>query len=46
MKLRKRLGPELVEELNGELLAVAVERKLLRSRRLRVDTTVVESDPR
>jgi IS5 family transposase len=46
MKLTKRLGPELLEELNGELLAVAVERKLLRSRRLRVDTTVVESDTR
>jgi IS5 family transposase len=40
MKLTRRLGPELVEELNGELLALAVERKLLRSHRLRVDTTV------
>jgi transposase, IS5 family len=46
MKLTKRLGPELLEELNAELLALAVERKLLRSRRLRVDTTVVESDVR
>src|SRR4051794_17127 len=46
MKLTKRLGPELVEELNAGLLSVAVERKLLRSRRLRVDTTVVESDTR
>lgn len=46
MKLTKRLGPELLEELNDELLALAVERKLLRSRRLRVDTTVVESDTR
>src|ERR671937_2145486 len=44
MKLTKRLGPELLEELNGELLALAVERKVLRSRRLRVDTTVVEAD--
>src|ERR671923_746265 len=44
MKLTKRLGPELLEELNAELLALAVERKLLRSRRLRVDTTVVETD--
>jgi IS5 family transposase len=44
MKLTKRLGPELLEELNAELLALAVERKLLRSRRLRVDTTVVEAD--
>jgi IS5 family transposase len=46
MKLTKRLGPELLDELNGELLRLAVERKLLRSRRLRVDTTVVESDTR
>jgi IS5 family transposase len=46
MKLTKRLGPELVEELNAELLALAVERKVLRSRRLRVDTTVVEADIR
>ena len=46
MKLTKRLGPELIDELNAELLGLAVERKLLRSRRLRVDTTVVESDTR
>ncbi len=44
MKLTKRLGPELVEELNAELLALAVERRVLRSRRLRVDTTFVEAD--
>mgnify|MGYP000321255217 CR=1 FL=1 len=44
MKLTKRLGPELLEELNAELLALAVERKVLRSRRLRVDTTFVEAD--
>lgn len=44
VKLTKRLGPELVEELNAELLAVAVERRVLRSRRLRVDTTFVEAD--
>jgi hypothetical protein len=46
MKLTKRLGPELLDELNGELLSLAVERRVLRSRRLRVDTTVVESDSR
>jgi IS5 family transposase len=46
MKLTKRLGPELVEELNDGLLALAVERKVLRSRRLRVDTTLVEADIR
>src|SRR5262245_34070588 len=46
MKLTKRLGPGLIEELNGELLSLAVERKGLRSRRLRVDTTIVEADIR
>lgn len=46
MKLTKRLGPGLLEELNAELLALAVERRVLRSRRLRVDTTVVEADIR
>jgi transposase, IS5 family len=46
MKLTKRLGPGLLEELNAELLSMAVERKVLRSRRLRVDTTVVEADIR
>jgi IS5 family transposase len=46
MKLTKRLGPGLLEERNAELLSLAVERKVLRSRRLRVDTTVVEADIR
>ena len=38
VKLTNRLGPGLVEELNAELLQVAVERRVLRSRRLRVDS--------
>jgi IS5 family transposase len=46
MKLTRRLGPGLVEELNAEVLSFAVERRLLRSRRLRVDTTLLESDTR
>jgi IS5 family transposase len=46
MKLSKRLGPGLVQELNAELLELAVERRVLRSRRLRVDTTIVEADIR
>ena len=46
MKLTKRLGPALSEELNAGVLALAVERKVLRSRRLRVDTTIVEADIR
>src|SRR2546426_6736214 len=46
MKLTKRLGPALLEELNAGLLSLAVERKVLRSRRLRVDTEIVEADIR
>jgi IS5 family transposase len=45
-KLTRRFGPEIVADLNRALLAQAVERKVLRSRRLRVDTTVVEADVR
>ena len=33
MKLSKRLGPGLLDELNAELLSLAVERKVLRSGR-------------
>lgn len=46
IKLTRRCGPELFEELNQTLLREAVQRKLLRSRRLRVDTTVMEADVR
>lgn len=44
IKLTKRFGPEVLDELNGKLVATAVERKLVRSRRLRMDTTVTEAD--
>jgi IS5 family transposase len=46
LKLTRRFGPEIVEELNREVLKAAVERKVLRSRRLRVDCTVIEADIR
>ncbi len=45
-KATRRFGPEVVEELNRALLRAALERTLIRSRRLRVDTTVVEADVR
>ena len=44
LKLTRRFGPEIVEELNREVLKAAVERKL--SCRLRVDCTVMEADIR
>lgn len=46
LKLTRRFGPAVVEELNQAVLKTAVERKLLRSRRLRTDTTVMEADIR
>ncbi len=46
IKLTKRCGPEVIDDLNTTLLRTAVERKLLRSRRLRVDTTATEADIR
>ena len=39
-------GPEIVEDLNHALLERAVADKLLRGRRLRVDTTCIEADVR
>ncbi len=46
LKLTRRFGPEVVEQLNASVLKTAVQRKLLRSRRLRVDCTVTEADVR
>lgn len=39
----KRYGPETLQEVNKLLLQEAYQRKVLRGRKLRVDTTVVES---
>ena len=44
VKLVRRAGPEVVEELNAALVAKLAQGKLLRGRKLRVDTTVVEAD--
>jgi len=46
MKLTRRFGPEVVEDLNRALLERAVGDKLLRGRRLRVDTTAIAADVR
>jgi len=46
IKLTQRFGPDTLDELNREVLKSAVERKVLRSHRLRVDTTVTEADVR
>jgi IS5 family transposase len=44
VKLVRRAGPEVVEQLNSALLGKLADDKLLRGRKLRVDTTVVEAD--
>ncbi len=46
MKLSRRFGTATLDDLNATLLDAAVEKRVLRSRRLRVDTTVVEADVR
>jgi transposase, IS5 family len=44
VKLVRRAGPEVIQELNAALVAKLAAGKLLRARKLRVDTTVVEGD--
>jgi transposase, IS5 family len=44
VKLVRRAGPDVIEQLNQALLAKLAQGKLLRGRKLRVDTTVVEAD--
>jgi transposase, IS5 family len=44
VKLVRRAGPEVMERLNAALVAKLAQGKLLRARKLRVDTTVVEAD--
>jgi transposase, IS5 family len=44
VKLVRRAGPEVIEQLNAALLGKLAAGKLLRARKLRVDTTVVEAD--
>ena len=42
-KLTRKYGPDVLHELNRLLVQRATEHKLLRSRKLRVDTTVVQA---
>lgn len=44
VKLVKKYGPATLDRLNEELVRKAREKKVIRGRKLRVDTTVVESD--
>jgi IS5 family transposase len=44
MKITTRCGPAVVDQLNETLVAKAVEARLVKTNRVRVDTTVVEAD--
>jgi transposase, IS5 family len=44
VKLVRRAGPESIAQLNSALLDKLAQDKLLRGRKLRADTTVVEAD--
>jgi IS5 family transposase len=43
-KLSVALGPEVIEKIHQRVVAIAQENKVIHGRRLRVDTTVVETD--
>jgi len=40
----RELGPEVVEKLHQRVVAIAKEKKVIQGRKLRVDTTVVETN--
>ncbi|MGF6883736.1 IS5 family transposase [Nocardia sp. GAS34] len=44
VKLVGRAGPEVFEQLNAALVGKLTEDKVLRARKLRIDTTVAEAD--
>jgi IS5 family transposase len=43
-RLARQLGPEAIEKLHQRTVAIAMERKVVTGRKLRVDTTVVETN--
>jgi IS5 family transposase len=43
-KLGQALGPEVVEDVQKRLIGIAREQKIVQGRKLRVDTTVVETN--
>lgn len=44
VELVRRSSPQIIEQLNAALLGKLVEDKLLRCRKLRIDTAVIEAD--
>ena len=43
-RLARQMGPEAIGKLHQRIVAIAVEKKVVEGRRMRVDTTVVETD--
>jgi IS5 family transposase len=43
-RLAQALGPEVIEQIHARMVALAQERGIVHGRRLRVDTTVVETN--
>jgi transposase, IS5 family len=43
-RLALALGPEIIEQIHRRVVAIACEKRIVRGRRLRLDTTVVETD--
>lgn len=43
-KLGVALGPQIIEKIHQRVVAIAQEKKIVHGRRMRVDTTVVETD--
>jgi transposase, IS5 family len=43
-KLAVALGPEIIEQIHRRVVVIACEKQIVRSRRMRLDTTVVETD--
>ncbi len=44
IKIRQALGGETIEKINARLVALAIQRKVTRGRRMRLDTTAVETN--
>lgn len=44
VRLGQAIGAEAIGELHNRIVAVAQERKVVQDRKMRVDTTVVESN--
>jgi IS5 family transposase len=43
-RLARQLGPDVIEKLHERVVQIAIENKVASGRKLRVDTTVVETD--